>query len=119
MGHSDPNIQKTSIQKPSIQKPSIQNTELLLLLQKARASGIHMILSTQRSVTLSLGSTGIRDNITVKMSSHLSSQASTLIYGDDRANHRIPDQEYAEIFIASGLGSEAAFRVPFIEDNAF
>lgn len=107
MGHSDPNIQK----------PSIHNTELLL--QKARASGIHMILSTQRPDARSLGSTGIRDNIAVKMSSYLSTQASTLIYGDDRANQRIPDQGYAGIFIASGLGTDAAFRVPFIDDIDF
>ncbi|ETT53139.1 DNA segregation ATPase FtsK/SpoIIIE [Paenibacillus sp. FSL R7-269] len=107
MGHSDPNIQK----------PSIQNTELLL--QKARASGIHMILSTQRPDARSLGSTGIRDNIAVKMSSYLSIQASTLIYGDDRANQRIPDQGYAGIFIASGLGTDAPFRVPFMDDTTF
>lgn len=107
MGHSDPNIQK----------PSIQNTELLL--QKARASGIHMILSTQRPDARSLGSTGVRDNIAVKMSSYLSTQASTLIYGDDRANQKIPDKGYAGIFIASGLGTDAAFRVPFMDDAAF
>lgn len=94
MGHSD----------PAIQKPSVQNTELLL--QKARASGIHMVLSTQRPDARSLGNTGIRDNIAVKMSSYLSAQASTLIYGDDRANQRIPDQGYAGIFIASGLGTD-------------
>jgi|GEM_PF-6437416 DNA segregation ATPase FtsK/SpoIIIE and related proteins len=107
MGHSD----------MGIQKPSIHHTELLL--QKARASGIHMCLSTQRPDVKSIGSTGIRDNIAVKMSSYLSSQASMLIYGDDRANRKIPDQEYAGMFIASGIGTDAAFRVPFMSDAEF
>ncbi|MBJ6361107.1 FtsK/SpoIIIE domain-containing protein [Paenibacillus sp. GCM10012307] len=107
MGHSD----------MSIQKPSIHHTELLL--QKARASGIHMLLSTQRPDAKSIGSTGIRDNIAVKMSSYLSTQASMLIYGDDRANRKIPDQGYAGMFIASGIGTDAAFRVPFMDDAEF